>query len=88
MDNPNIYVNMVRINASKFDFVLELFQRIPNSDLQEESVNILTEKLGNVTMSPQHFKALAVVIQNQLKAYEEKFGEIKVEFEDIEENEG
>ncbi|NDK00574.1 DUF3467 domain-containing protein [Bacillus subtilis] len=59
-----VYCNSANINMGIHDFVLSFSQ-----DTVDGAV-----KLGNVTMSPQHAKALSQVLSKYIDQYESVFG--------------
>lgn len=67
-----VYANSANIEVTPWDvkFVFGELNRIDNVVKIEESVA--------VTMSPQHAKALLGVLANNIRAYEEQVGEIKL----------
>ena len=64
------YSDSAFINHNPFGFTFDFAQNIP----QLKMLKIISR----VSMSPQHTKALWNALGVQLKAYEQKFGEIKV----------
>jgi hypothetical protein len=67
------YANSARITVSLWDFSF-LF-----GEMEESGPELLkvSEKL-KVTMSPQHAKVFHKVLEQNIRKYEEKFGEIKL----------
>ncbi len=64
------YSDAVFINFSPFGFTFDFAQNIP----QMKMMKVLTR----VSFSPQHTKAFLKVLQSQVKAYEDRFGEVKL----------
>ena len=67
---PSFYVNNTNATVSAFDFKLVFGQIFESSD---KSVSIDPQTV--VFMSPQHAKAVADLLINQIKIYEEKTGQ-------------
>jgi hypothetical protein len=67
-----IYANSANIEVSLWDFKLVFgeLKTVGNKQVIEQSVA--------VTMSPQHAKVLAGVLNENVKKYEEAIGEIKL----------
>jgi hypothetical protein len=61
-----VYSNNLEVMATLFDFTMR-FEFIGQAGKTE---------LGNVTVSPQHMKAIVQLLNNNLFEYEKKFGEI------------
>lgn len=66
----SIYSDAAFINHNPFGFTFDFGQSIP----QLKMLKIV----ARVSLSPQHAKALLGAISGQIKAYEDKFGEINV----------
>lgn len=73
-DLPIYYTNAARIRMSIFDISFEF-------GLNQAIINPKTKKIEakhsptlNVIMSPQHFKELLKIMNNNLVAYEKEFG--------------
>jgi len=64
------YSDSVFINFSPFGFTFDFAQNIPQMKI--------VKVLSRVSFSPQHTKAFLNVLQNQVKNYENKFGEINI----------
>ena len=73
-DVTNIYTNNVSVQMSVYDIILSLSVTEPTIDKQ-----IKTRLLANIIMSPQHVKALLIVLQEQIETYEKEFGTIPTE---------
>lgn len=68
-----IYSNSANVEATPWDFTIvfgELRRLGPGK--------LIVDQLVGVTMSPQHAKALAQVLANNVREYEKFAGEIKV----------
>lgn len=66
--NQTLYCNRAISNVSQFDFNLVLMHAVED--------NVLNSI--NVVMSPQHAKALTVLLSEAVKGYEQNFGEINL----------
>lgn len=62
----NLYSNEIQIALSVFDVTLQFNHNVPDNK----------EVLGNITMSPQHAKALMSALVQNISKYEELFGTI------------
>jgi hypothetical protein len=67
-----VYANAVNLEMTPWDFSL-LF-----GELKKSNDKVVIEHSVGIIMSPQHAKALAGVLLNQLKEYEKRIGEIKL----------
>lgn len=67
------YANWVSIESSLFDINLLFGQ-----DISQGNGKIVKEPLAQVFMSPQHAKVFTLMLMQNIKQYEEKFGEIHV----------
>lgn len=65
-----IYSNFIVANQSETEFTLDFIFVPPQSKVANVRSRII--------LSPAHTKRLAMLLSNQLKAYEKHFGEIKV----------
>jgi len=70
MDQKIIYTNQIQIAMQPMDFMLLLNVASPDGNIRNEAL---------VYLSPQHAKALLRVLAENVKNYEEIFGEINVE---------
>jgi hypothetical protein len=72
-DFQSYYANSARITVNVWDFRLLL------GEVEEATQELLrvSEKV-KITMSPQHAKVFSRVLAENVKKYEETFGEIKV----------
>ncbi len=61
------YSNLMQIRHNKSEFVLDFFLAIPPRG----------ELVSRVITSPAHAKRVAKALQQNIKAYEEKFGKIE-----------
>jgi hypothetical protein len=75
-----VYSNNAAVIGTPFDFVLTFGEVIR---LSEETY---IEQTASVTMSPQHAKALAVVLLNNIKEYEKNMGTIPLPMSDTSES--
>lgn len=71
---PKAYCNFASITHSYFDFQVLLGRQALNN-LAEKPVPMIEGHII-VQMSPMHFKKFANVVNQQLKVYEDKFGNI------------
>ena len=69
-----IYSNFFIISHSPSEFVIDFSRILPG--LQKAKV------FARIILTPQHAKRLYKVLEDNLKKYEEKFGEIKFEPEE------
>lgn len=67
-----VYSNDIQIGMSVYDITIQLRQQTPDG----------AEVLGNVFLSPQHAKALVNILAQNVRQYEEYFGEIQLATED------
>ena len=74
-DFVSLYANDTQIQLSPWDFRL-IFGQIepPDNDSVEQPMGI--REIGEVRMSPQHAKMVALVLRNQIQVYEKNIGEI------------
>jgi hypothetical protein len=77
-DFRTIYSNNVGFTAALFDFGM-IFGEVTDVEQTGADVGTITvEQKVRVVMTPLHAKVFLQVAANQLRAYEEKFGELKV----------
>ncbi len=69
------YANFVGIGFNNAEFILDFIRIMPG--LNKGKV------FSRVIMTPQNVKSLLMSLENSVKQYEEKFGEIKFEKKDI-----
>ena len=67
------YSDTIFIGVNPFGFNLDFGQQLP----QANTIKIVTR----VSISPQHAKIFSNILQQNIKMYEEKFGDIKVNVE-------
>lgn len=65
-----VYSNQAAVRHSNLEFILDFLRRVP-----EKERPLL---VARVVVSPQHAKIFAQALSAQVRAYEEKFGEIKL----------
>lgn len=71
---PTVYANHVQLATSVYDFRLLL------GEIKTSSGNVATGTVRAVVFfSPQHAKALAKILSNRVREYEERYGEINLE---------
>lgn len=73
--NPLFYCNTARIESSMYDVILYLGNKKSRNSL----VPVPEDFDVSIIMSPQHAKAIYNALGENLKKYEEKFGEINIE---------
>jgi len=64
------YVNLAMINHSETEFVIDFIYLQPQAPQGKVRARIIT--------SPNHCKRLIAALQDNMKKYEERFGEVKV----------
>jgi len=64
------YSNFVVVTHSAAEFVLDYIRILPGM--------VKAKVKSRVIMSPMHVKTLMLALQDNIKKYEDKFGEIKV----------
>lgn len=69
-----IYANMVNIIFNPSEFILDFVRIMPLS--QKGRVH------SRIVMTPQNLKALSQALQDNVKKYENQFGEIKIHGKD------
>lgn len=62
----DVYANGMNITFGPFDFVISF----------TKSTSSGNEDLGEITMSPEHLKVFATILEENVKNYENLFGEI------------
>ncbi len=65
-----IYSNLVMITHSPSEFILDFARHLPG--LPSAKV------MARIVMTPQHAKMLLKALEQNIKKYEERFGEIKL----------
>lgn len=70
----SVYSNQTQFSSTAFDFAMT-FGEI--ADVAQDTSSVKVEQRVRVVMSPLHFKLFVVVALQNLKGYEDKFGEIK-----------
>lgn len=58
------YSNVVKVQSSPFDFVIDFGKKVPNRD------EIMLE--SRITLSPEHMKAFVELVGNHYKLYEKR----------------
>jgi hypothetical protein len=66
-----VYANLVLISHTAAEFVLDFARVMPGVPQAKVQARII--------MAPQHLKGFARALQENLKIYEDRFGEIKLE---------
>jgi len=62
-----LYSNMVQVGHNQEEFVLDFMNLLPPAG----------SLIARILVSPQHAKRIALALQDNVKKYEEQFGEIK-----------
>lgn len=77
---PFIYSNWANITSSKHEFSIEFGTMVPNLEQSEGDMIVKPQyQPGFKTFhSPSHFKSLVKAMTDNLKKYEESFGEIDI----------
>ncbi|MCX5807165.1 MAG: DUF3467 domain-containing protein [Proteobacteria bacterium] len=77
---PTIYCNQIRVVMSQWDMTIEVgeanFSKMTEGENGKK--NLPVEFKARIVMSPQHGKAVAQVLMDQIKKYEDDFGELKI----------
>lgn len=77
-NKPTFYTNYVGVGMSNFDFTLVMAHRL--GPIENPTAPPYPEEIVcNIIMSPQHAKAFAAVLNDNIRQYEELFGTIKIE---------
>jgi hypothetical protein len=66
-----VYSNLAVISHSKEEFIIDFIFIQPQVPKAKVRARVIT--------SPQHIKRFLLALQDNIKKYEEKFGEIKIE---------
>lgn len=72
---PEVYANAITVSSTFFDFTLSFKKEIvfeTEGGKQEKEM----EDVSFIRVSPQMAKALAVLLNNNISSYEEKYGPI------------
>lgn len=72
--HQEIYTNSVNLVASLYEFVFHFGLTTPEWEENREEKNLV----ARVRMSPQHAKALYLMLGAHLDAYEEKFHDVSL----------
>jgi replicative superfamily II helicase len=64
------YCDLVSLSSNALGFTFDFIQQIP----QMKTARVLSR----IAMSPQHAKMFSDLLKNQVKIYEDAFGEIKI----------
>lgn len=67
------YANAVNVGTSVYDVTLNFRLQSGEKNQQTEEIIITVSAENNIRMSPQHAKALAALLVNHIKLYEEQF---------------
>jgi Protein of unknown function (DUF3467). len=71
-DYRSIYANSARLRTSLYDFSFVLGEISADDDKLE------CEDRVQIVMSPQHAKVLLAILDRNVRAYEEKFGQLEL----------
>ncbi|KXG78305.1 DUF3467 domain-containing protein [Thermotalea metallivorans] len=77
MSEKRVYANRVDINTSVYDVLCTFYTMSPLRDEKNIIVGENVVDKAEIYMSPQLAKALAMLLTEQVRIYEENFGEIK-----------
>ena len=69
-ESEGIYSNLALISHSPSEFVLDFARMLPGAPK--------AKIYARIVMTPQHVKLLLKALEENIKKFEEKFGEIKV----------
>src|SRR4051794_37827283 len=73
------YTNGVQIIASQWDLTILFFHTIPTGPANEQGEMPAEQRVvQGVVMSPQHAKAVALVLDKNVRAWEEQNGEVEL----------
>ena len=73
----SVYVNHTSISVSRWDFRLLFSDSHGRKDDDEGDTVLEIEEKVELLMSPQHTKALATLLNDNIKTYEERMGPIR-----------
>lgn len=79
VSGPTLYANNAQILLSTWDVTIEFSQlvlSVPEQENQPPSVSVGPSQ--RVIMSPQHAKAFSVILQQNVRQWEQQFGEIQL----------
>lgn len=71
-DFVNLFVNNVRFGYTKFDIQMICAR----STVSLDPINSGIEEIAVITFTPAHAKAVLQALENNLKIYEDQYGEI------------
>jgi len=71
LTSQGVYSNLAVISHSKEEFIIDFIFIQPQVPKAKVRARVIT--------SPQHIKRFLLALQDNIKKYEEKFGEIKIE---------
>jgi hypothetical protein len=74
-----IYANQVSIDTSVFDFIFSFGSLMPKKEDDGKAIIPYELDQALIFMSPQHAKAFSKILEEQLKHYENTFGEINLD---------
>ncbi|MCL4553074.1 MAG: DUF3467 domain-containing protein [Candidatus Marsarchaeota archaeon] len=71
---PRFYANTTNVAVSVFDVRVLFLNRQPVSLVPSSDQQTLASEAVSVIMSPQHAKALAIILNDRIQGYEKEFG--------------
>jgi hypothetical protein len=78
----SVYSNQTGVSITNFDIKLMFCQIDTQIDQQElaggQTKELPVNKLGSVTMSPNHAKLVCTLLQGKIEEYEKLFGKINM----------
>ena len=72
-DFASIYANDTQVQVSPWDVRLT-FGLIDSPRISERDAPVRVKEVGEVRLSPQHAKAVTLILMEQLQMYEKRFG--------------
>lgn len=73
---PDLYANAARVTATLYEIALTFTLNTFEEDKSEGPGGYSREEVVRVRMSPQHARALSILLDRQLRRYEAKFANI------------
>ena len=83
MESTNLYANRVEISSTVYDILFSFYQTFTIKNEDGETISEDKGMKANIVMSPQHAKALMNALNQQINWYEESYGEIKLQNNEI-----
>ena len=72
-DSPEFYTNAINIASSLYDVTLEFRANSPIPMKENHPPVVESKEVCTIRMSPQHAKALAILLLKQVEDYEKQF---------------